>query len=60
MKEVILSVKPKAGFEVETIVERLLKKLVQCVNVVVSLINVCRTNPKVTNLRVTFFFTSLD
>ncbi|KAM7511790.1 hypothetical protein LguiB_010665 [Lonicera macranthoides] len=47
VKQVVLSEKPRAGFQVETIVETLLKKLVQCVNVVVSLINACRTNPKV-------------
>ncbi|KAM3696898.1 hypothetical protein ACB094_06G074000 [Castanea mollissima] len=47
VKEVILLEKPRAGVQVQT-VEKLLIKLRQSVNVVVSLVNMCRTHHKVT------------
>ncbi|KAA8544885.1 hypothetical protein F0562_019717 [Nyssa sinensis] len=46
VKEVVISEKSRAGFQLE-IVERILNKLRQSVNVVVSLVNMCRTNDKV-------------
>ncbi|XP_028098597.1 Fanconi anemia group D2 protein homolog isoform X3 [Camellia sinensis] len=46
VKEVILLGKPRAGFQLEA-VEVLLKNLQKTVNVVVSLINMCRTHDKI-------------
>ncbi|XP_022863768.1 Fanconi anemia group D2 protein isoform X2 [Olea europaea var. sylvestris] len=47
VKEIAVLKKPRAEIEVEN-VERLLNKLQQSVNVVVSLVSMCRTNEKVT------------
>ncbi|XP_062170326.1 uncharacterized protein LOC133876038 [Alnus glutinosa] len=47
VKEVVLLEKPRAGVQLQ-IVEKLLIKLQHCVNVVVSLVNMCKTHSKVT------------
>lgn len=47
VKEVVLLEKPAAGVQLQ-IVEKLLIKLQHCVNVVVSLVNMCKTHSKVT------------
>ncbi|XP_010247495.1 PREDICTED: Fanconi anemia group D2 protein [Nelumbo nucifera] len=47
VKEVVLLRKPRANVELETVKEVLIK-LRQCVNVVVSLVNMCKTHDKVT------------
>lgn len=51
MKEVVHFDKPKAGGHHET-VEKILIKLRQSVNVVVSLVNMCREHDKVDNFPV--------
>lgn len=46
VKEIALLEKPRGGAKVEDI-QRILNKILQSVNVVVSLINMCRNSDKV-------------